>query len=205
MKQLKHLFDSNREWADSMTKSDPDYFSRLREIQRPEYVWIGCSDSRVPANQIVGLKPGQLFVQRNVANQVRLDDPNCMSVLEYAIDALGVKHVIVCGHYRCGGVLAALQGNATGKVGEWLAPLTEYKEKKATPLLEGHSEEEQWSLLCELNVVEQLRHVQQSDVVQRAWREGRELFLHGWIYGLGDGLLRDLRVTMDARDIHDPA
>jgi carbonic anhydrase len=200
MKQLKNLFEHNRLWAEQMTKSDPDYFTRLREIQRPEYLWIGCSDSRVPANQIVGLKPGELFVHRNVANQVRLDDENCMAVLEYAVEALGVKHVIVCGHYRCGGVLAALDESATGMVGQWLAPLVEYK-KQSPHLLEGHIQEEQWSVLCELNVVEQLRHVQQADVVQRAWRQGRELFLHGWIYGLGDGLLRDLRVSMDARDL----
>ncbi len=200
MRSLPELFRNNREWAKRQVERDPDFFGRLIQIQRPHYLWIGCADSRVPANEIVGLAPGDLFVQRNVANLVSPGDPNCMAVIEYAIDALGVQHIIVCGHYRCGGVRAALEGNTTGVVDAWLAPLREIARRERAALDTLPDLDAKWARLCELNVAAQVNTLVRTGVVQRAWARGGRLFVHGWIYDLSDGLLRDLGVTVGAAD-----
>ena len=192
MKYLPQLFESNRQWAASHRASDPQFFDRLCEIQAPEYVWIGCSDSRVPANQIVGLAPGEMFVHRNVANLVDVNDSNCMAVVEYAVEVLRVRHIIVTGHYGCGGVRAALDGNATGFVADWLAPLVALRERRRKALDAIENYEERWRRLCELNVIEQVSQLERSDVIRRA----SGVDLHGWIYDLRDGLLRDLEVSV---------
>ena len=186
MKYLPQLFEANRRWAKGVAQDDPQFFSRLSQIQRPEYLWIGCSDSRVPANQIVGLMPGEMFVHRNVANQVDPHDPNGMSALEFAIESLGVRHVIVCGHYGCGGVRAALEDSASGFVGQWLDPLTQFAKTQ---------QDLTWERLCEMNVVRQVETLIGTDIIRRAWRSGVAIDVHGWIYSLRDGLLKDLGVT----------
>ena len=196
MKYLPHFFEQNRKWAASHLAADPHFFERLVEIQQPEYVWIGCADSRVPANQIVGMLPGQLFVQRNVANVVRPDDTNCMAVVSYAVDALKAKHLIVCGHYGCGGVRAVLENAATGVVAEWLQPLQKIAEAHRDVLDAADSFDARWKRLCEINVTEGVRVLCASEAVRKAWARGQELTVHGWIYDLHDGLLRDLDVTV---------
>ena len=200
MRFLPELFERNREWAAARLRSDGDYFARLCEIQRPDLLWIGCSDSRVPANEIVGLAPGELFVHRNVANVVPLSDANAMAVLEYAVEALGVRHVIVCGHYRCGGARAALERTAAGTVGAWLRPVELLAEAHAEELAALPSLESRWDRLCELNVAAQVRNVASSAVVGRAFSRGAPLAVHGWVYALADGLLRDLDVTVGNLD-----
>ena len=196
MKYLPHFFEQNRAWAARHLKRDPEFFERLTEIQRPDYVWIGCADSRVPANQIVGMMPGQLFVQRNVANVVREDDTNCMAVVSYAVEVLRVKHLIVCGHYGCGGVRAVLESTATGVVADWLAPLSRIAREQKASVDALATFDEKWARLCEINVAEGVRALVSSETVQKAWRMGQELTVHGWIYDLRDGLLRDLKVTV---------
>jgi carbonic anhydrase len=188
MRYLAKLFEQNRAWSARHIQRDPDFFKRLCDIQAPQYVWIGCADSRVPANQIVGLSPGELFVHRNVANIVRQDDSNCMAVVSYAVEVLRVKHLIVTGHYGCGGVRAVLDGTATGVVAEWLEPLRE--------VLAEQKEAPDWPRLCEINVAAQVKTLVASDPVQKAWAAGQELTVHGWIYDLHDGLLKDLDVTV---------
>jgi carbonic anhydrase len=200
MKYLPELFERNREWASSQLASDRDFFKRLCDIQTPHYLWIGCSDSRVPANEIVGMPPGELFVHRNVANIVRRTDPNCMAVVEYAVNALGVRHVIVCGHYGCGGVRTALEGGATGSVAVWLKPLEALRERYKAELDSIPDPAARWQRLCEINVRSQVRELSHSEVVMRAWEAGTDLALHGWIYDLRDGLLRDLGVTVGRAD-----
>jgi carbonic anhydrase len=197
MKTLPELFANNVAWARRKTDSDPLYFARLLNIQRPEYLWIGCSDSRVPANEIVGLAPGELFVHRNVANIVVTTDPNAMAVIEFAIEQLGVRHVIVTGHYGCGGVRAALDHNATGYTKRWLEPLEQLALEQKAVLETLATFEERWARLCELNVVRQLVTLRQSNVVKNAWSHGLSVTLHGWIYDLKDGLLKDLNVGVD--------
>jgi carbonic anhydrase len=200
MKTLPELFANNVAWAGGRTDADPLYFSRLVNIQKPEYLWIGCSDSRVPANEIVGLAPGEMFVHRNVANIVLTNDPNAMAVIEFAIEQLGVRHVIVTGHYRCGGVKAALERNATGYTKQWLAPL-EQLALEQNPALETLSTfDERWAKLCELNVIRQVETLRQSSVLKTAWSDGRSVMLHGWIYDLADGLLKDLNVDIGGAD-----
>lgn len=199
MKTLEHLLKNNRTWANAMLAEDPAFFQRLSLQQSPEYLWIGCSDSRVPANQIVGLLPGELFVHRNVANVVVHTDLNCLSVLQYAIDVLKVKHVIVCGHYGCGGVLAALQNARLGLIDNWLRHIQDVAEKHRELLFERTNETKRHERLCELNVIEQVCNVAQTTVVQHAWERGQDLTIHSWIYGLQDGLLRDLQVQASAR------
>jgi carbonic anhydrase len=194
---LSRLLENNRAWAESLTRGDPGFFERLKSLQAPEYLWIGCSDSRVPANQIVGLAPGELFVHRNVANVVVHTDLNCLSVLQFAVDVLRVKHVIVCGHYGCGGVLAALRDEKLGLIDNWLRHVQDVRSKHAGEIEKLTDERERAARLCELNVVEQVRNVGGTTVVRDAWRRGQELFVHGWIYDVGDGLLRDLDVTLD--------
>ena len=196
MKYLPRLFENNTRWASRITASDPGFFERLSAIQRPEYLWIGCSDSRVPANQIVGLDPGEMFVHRNIANVVVTSDPNCMAVIEFAVNTLEVDHVIVCGHYGCGGVRAALEGNATGFVGEWLTPLTKFSRKKPELLDETQPFDTRWAALCEMNVMNQVETLRHADIIRNAWKSKRRLTLHGWIYSLRDGLLRDLGVSV---------
>ena len=196
MKTLGQLFEQNRQWAAAQLQEDPAFFVVLCQIQKPDYLWIGCSDSRVPANEIVGLAPGELFVQRNVANLVRQDDLNCMAVVQYAVEALKVKHVIVCGHYGCGGVRAALEDNATGHVGEWLAPLRALREKHSAELAAIENLDARWARLCELNVMDQLEHLRQTELIRSASDRGAEVMLHGWIYDLRDGLLRDLDISV---------
>ena len=195
---LAELFDRNRAWAAAMVAADPGFFAELAERQSPEYLWIGCSDSRVPANQIVGLQPGDVFVHRNVANVVVHTDLNCLSVLQYAVDVLGVRHVIVCGHYGCGGVSAALAGTRHGLIDNWLRHVTDVADKHAAEL-ETLAADRRIDRLCELNVVEQVANVCQTTIVGDAWARGQRLTVHGLVYGLEDGLLRDLGVSVDAR------
>ncbi|HWZ32369.1 MAG TPA: carbonic anhydrase [Bryobacteraceae bacterium] len=194
MRLLGDLFRNNQEWAQRTESHTPGFFERLAEQQAPQYFWIGCADSRVPANEIVGLMPGEIFVHRNVANVVNPFDPNCGACLHYAVDVLRVKHVMVVGHYGCGGIRAVLDGEYRGKVGEWLAPVRAIHQKYAAYLDGDH--QAQWKTLSELNVVEQTAAVWKSPVVQEAWSAGRELAVHGWIYSVRDGLLRDLNVTV---------
>jgi len=195
MHPLQALFDNNRAWAAELTRGDPDFFERLARQQAPRYLWIGCSDSRVPANQIVGLAPGELFVHRNVANVVVHTDLNCLSVLQFAVDVLRVRHVIVCGHYGCGGVLAALRDEKLGLIDNWLRHVQDVGAKHRTRLESLASERERCDRLCELNVVEQVVSVADTTVVRDAWRRGQELEVHGWVYDIRDGLLRDLGIS----------
>jgi len=192
---LAHLFDFNRAWSKRMQEIDPQFFSRLSQLQSPEYLWIGCSDSRVPANQIVGLLPGEIFVHRNVANVVVHTDLNCLSVIQFAVDALKVRHIMVVGHYGCGGVQAALRGERIGLVDIWLRHVQDVRDKHRADLL-ALAEEAQQDRLCELNVLEQAANICQTHVVQDAWQRGQPLTVHGWIYGLKDGLVRDLGLTV---------
>jgi carbonic anhydrase len=192
---LSELFDNNRAWAAEQVARDPGFFADLAERQSPAYVWVGCSDSRVPANQIVGLAPGEVFVHRNVANVVVHTDLNCLSVLQYAVDVLGVRHVIVCGHYGCGGVRAALDGSRHGLIDNWLRHVVDVAEKHADELGAISDGARRFDRLCELNVVEQVVNVCETTVVADAWARGQELTVHGLVYGLEDGLLRDLGVS----------
>ena len=197
MRKLSDLFANNRRWAAERARTDPAFFSRLAALQTPQYLWIGCSDSRVPANEIVDLPPGELFVHRNVANVVVHTDLNCLSVLQYAVDVLRVKDVIVCGHYGCGGVRAALGGARLGLIDNWLRHVRDVRQKHATQLdaTPAHAREDR---MCELNVLEQALNVCETTIVQDAWERGQALTVHAWIYRLDDGLLRDLGFTVDS-------
>jgi len=192
---LKHLFDNNREWAARMTLQDPDFFARLSRQQAPRYLWIGCSDSRVPANQIAGLLPGEMFVHRNVANVVVHTDLNCLSTIQFAVDVLNVEHVIVCGHYGCGGVRAALRGDSLGLIDNWLRHVQDVAEQHRAALDALDSEDRRHRRLCELNVMQQVANVCRTTVVRAAWARSQVLAVHGWIYDVADGLLHDLEVT----------
>ena len=198
MSEIGHLIDNNRDWARATLERDPDFFTTLARQQAPEHLWIGCSDSRVPANQIVGLLPGEMFVHRNIANVVVHTDLNCLSVLQFAIDVLRVKHILVVGHYGCGGVQAALEERRMGLVDNWLRHVQDVAHKHRAELdaLPGHAE--RLSRLCELNVIEQVANVCHTTAVQDAWDRGQELTVHGWVYGLADGLVRDLGVSRSA-------
>ena len=193
---LTHLFDFNRTWARQMQEIDPNYFDKLSKLQSPQFLWIGCSDSRVPANQIVGLLPGEVFVHRNVANVVVHTDLNCLSVIQFAVDALQVKHIMVVGHYGCGGVGAALEKKRSGLVDIWLRHVQDVHTKHQANV-DGLPPAQRHDRLCELNVLEQVSNVCQTYVVQDAWRRGQQLTIHGWIYGLKDGLMHDLGITVD--------
>lgn len=195
MRTLAGLFENNRKWARRITERDPDFFQRLSAQQSPRYLWIGCSDSRVPANEIVGLLPGELFVHRNVANVVVHSDLNCLSVLQYAVDVLKVEHVIVCGHYGCGGVRAAYQNASFGLIDNWLRHVQDVRDRHPELFADAPDENAAVDMLCELNVIEQARDVGQTTIVQDAWRRDQPLAVHGWIYDLRDGLLRDLDCT----------
>jgi carbonic anhydrase len=192
---LSTLLANNRAWAAERTRHDPHFFERLCGLQAPEYLWIGCADSRVPANEIVGLAPGELFVHRNIANVVSPDDTNCVAVLQYAIETLKVKHVIVCGHYGCGGVEAALGGSLDGSLDRWIQHVREVRSRHILELEHVADHESRWRKLCELNVVDQVRSVCRVEAVRSAWRREQLLSVHGWIYDLRDGLLQDLEVT----------
>jgi carbonic anhydrase len=196
MRTLSQLFENNRAWAADMTRQDPDFFRRLSAQQSPHYLWIGCSDSRVPANQVVGLVPGEMFVHRNVANVVVHTDLNCLSAIQFAVDVLRIEHIIVCGHYNCGGILAALQDNKLGLIENWLRHIQDVRAKHRAELDALETEEKQHDRLCELNVVEQVTNLSRTTVVRDAWSRGQALTVHGWIYDLSDGLLRDLEVSV---------
>jgi carbonic anhydrase len=196
MKLLGNLFENNRLWADSIKKIHPDFFRKLSEQQAPEYLWIGCSDSRVPANEIVGLMPGEIFVHRNVANVVVHTDMNCLSVLQYAIDVLKVKHIMVVGHYGCGGVRAAMGNQALGLIDNWLRNIKDIYRQHRDKIDAIQDEEQRVNLLCELNVVEQVNNVCHTTIVQDAWARGQALAVHGWIYSIRNGGLKDLNVCV---------
>ncbi len=195
MSVLKHLLENNRTWAAEMTGRDPEFFTRLSMQQAPQYLWIGCSDSRVPANQIVGLLPGEMFVHRNVANVVVHADLNCLSAIQFAVDVLRVKDIIVAGHYGCGGVFAALRDDKLGLIDNWLRHVQDVLRKHQTEMDSLRNETERHNRLSELNVMEQMTNVSQTTVVRDAWARGQDVAIHGWIYDLHDGLLRELGVT----------
>jgi carbonic anhydrase len=204
MDALKFLFANNKAWAAEKNTNSPGFFANLSKLQAPDYLWIGCSDSRVPANEIVGLQPGELFVHRNVANVVTHADLNCLSVLQYAVEALKVRYVIVCGHYGCGGVLAAQKNLRLGLIDNWLRHIQDVQEKYRGLLDLVPEGPERDDRLCELNVIEQAVNVCQTTVVQEAWDRGQELTVYGWIYRLNDGLLRDLGLCVSSNDgLHD--
>ena len=195
---LNRLFIQNREWADGILARDPEFFQKLSRQQSPEYLWIGCSDSRVPANEIVNLMPGELFVHRNIANVVVHTDLNCLSVLQFAVDVLKVKHVIIVGHYGCKGVHAAMTGTRIGLVDNWLRHVQDVSQKHERYLGDVLTSRQRSDRLCELNVAEQVLNVCQTTIVQDAWERGQEVSVHGWVYGLKDGVLNDLDVTITA-------
>jgi carbonic anhydrase len=196
MRSLGTLFGSNRAWARTMCEQEPQFFEKLVKQQSPDYLWIGCADSRVPANEIVGLLPGELFVHRNVANVVVHTDLNCLSVLQYAVDVLDVEHVIVCGHYGCGGVQAALDGRRLGLIDNWLRHVQDVMKKHRVGLDSIQDPRLRLNRLCELNVIEQVLNVCETTIVQAAWDRGKPLEIHGWVYGIEDGLLKDLAVCV---------
>ncbi|HSW18816.1 MAG TPA: carbonate dehydratase [Ramlibacter sp.] len=197
--ELEHLFEHNRAWAAEMERVRPGFFTRLKAQQEPRYMWIGCSDSRVPANQITGLDPGEVFVHRNIANVVVPTDLNCLSTIQFAVEQLKIEHLMVVGHYGCGGVLAALHNKRVGLADNWLRHIKDVAGRHR-PLIDATPPQHQGDLLCELNVIEQVVNVAQTTVVQDAWGRGQGLTLHGWVYGLSDGLLKDLRMTVDGND-----
>lgn len=200
MGQLDHLLDKNKAWADGIKNQDPQFFNRLSNQQAPEYLWIGCADSRVPANQIVDLMPGELFVHRNVANVVVHTDFNCLSVLQFAIDVLKVKHILVVGHYGCGGVKAALHNEGFGVISNWLRHVQDVRDKYQEVLDSVTSDQDRVDRLCELNVVEQVGHVCQNNIVQEAWRRGQPLTVHGFVYDVADGILRDMGLSIGSEE-----
>jgi carbonic anhydrase len=196
MRSLSHLFENNRAWSERIRRIEPDFFARLSRQQKPKYLWIGCADSRVPANEIVGLLPGELFVHRNIANVVVHSDLNCLSAMQFAVEVLQVEHIIVCGHYGCSGVSAALQDQRVGLADNWLRHVHDVHSKHEASVDRVPDIPERVDRLCELNVIEQVGNVCQSTVVRDAWDRGQELAVHGWIYGLKDGLVRDLNTTV---------
>ena len=198
MPRLGDLLANNRQWSARQTARDPQFFDRLRDIQKPDYLWIGCADSRVPANEIVGLAPGELFVHRNVANVVSPDDTNCVAVVQYAVEVLGIRHIIVCGHYGCGGVEAALGGPLQGPIERWLQHIRNVRSAHAAELAQIPHHADRWRRLCELNVTEQVQQTSRIPSVRESWHRGKALSIHGWIYDLRDGLLRDLDVSISA-------
>jgi len=200
MRVLQHLFEKNRKWADNIRATDPDFFARLSVRQLPEYLWIGCSDSRMPAIEIVNMLPGEIFVHRNIANQVIQNDINCLSVIQFAVDVLKVKHIIVCGHYGCGGVRAAMENGDHGLIDSWLINIKNIYHLQQGRIDAHKDYKDKVNLLCELNVIEQVKNVCHTTTVQSAWKSGRQLTVHGWIYNLEDGLLKDLDVCVTNLD-----
>lgn len=203
MPTLNQLLENNRDWAQKVKQQDPQFFEKLASIQRPDYLWIGCSDSRVPANQIVDLAPGELFVHRNIANQVVHTDFNCLAVVQYAIEVLKVKHIIVCGHYGCGGIKASLGHDEYGVVDNWLRHIKDISFTHQQELADL-DEPQKVDRLCELNVINQVKNLTRTKAVQYAWDRGQELGVHGWIYSIHDGLVKDLDITASSRkDVDD--
>ena len=198
MSSLAHLFENNRAWSERIRRTDPEFFTRLSRQQRPRYLWIGCADSRVPANEIVDLAPGELFVHRNVANVVVHSDLNCLSVVQFAVQVLKVEHIIVCGHYGCSGVSVALQNERVGLADNWLRHVQDVHSKHERIVSCEPDTAHRIDKLCELNVIEQVANVCQTTIVRDAWDRGQELCIHGWVYGLKDGLLRDLGTTVSS-------
>lgn len=196
MPELKELFENNVRWAESIKEEDPEFFAKLAKQQAPEYLWIGCSDARVPANEIVGLLPGDLFVHRNVGNVILPTDLNCLSVIQYAVDVLKVKHILVTGHYGCGGVKAAMKNDQIGITDAWIRTIRDLYYSCHEELEQLPTEEERVDRLCELNVIEQVAHVSHTAIVQNAWNRGQKLSIHGCIYGIKDGLWKNLDVTI---------
>ncbi len=205
MSTIQNLFERNRDWVAQVTTQDPEFFARLSKQQTPEYLWIGCADSRVPATQITGLMPGEIFVHRNVANLVVHTDLNCLAVIQYAVEVLMVKHIIVCGHYGCGGVNAALNNSKLGLIDNWIRHIQDVATTHASLLRSVDDEHTRFERLCELNVIEQVRNVCQTTVVQDAWARGQALAVHGIIYGIGDGLLQDLHIMIAQPEDIQPA
>ncbi len=196
MRHLPNLFENNRKWSQNIKEKDQNFFSELSKQQNPEYLWIGCSDSRVPANEIVGLMPGELFVHRNVSNMVIHTDMNCLSVIQFAVEALNVKHIIVCGHYGCGGVKASVEDKNHGLIDNWLRHIKDIYYKHKNELDKFNTEHDMINRLCELNVIEQVKNVCSTTIVKEAWKNDKKLSIHGWIYGLHDGLLKDLDICI---------
>ena len=195
MSDLRDVLERNRQWAERVRAQDPQFFERLAAIQAPQILWIGCSDSRVPANQITGHMPGEVFVHRNVANVVVHTDLNCLSVMQFAVDVLGIRDIVVCGHYGCGGVRAALEGQRHGLIDNWLRHVEDVRDHHAAALARLPDDQARWDRMCELNVVEQVLHVSQTTVLRDAWARGQDVTVHGWIYSLRDGRIRDLGVN----------
>ncbi|MCB1616575.1 MAG: carbonate dehydratase [Pseudomonadales bacterium] len=195
MGPLKDLLAKNKEWADKIKNDDPAFFTKLSKQQHPEYLWIGCSDSRVPANQIVGLLPGEIFVHRNIANMVVHTDLNCLSVMQFAVEVLKVRHIIVCGHYGCGGIKAALERKENGLIDNWLRHIKDVYRFHQAALDTEKDRLKRCDLLCELNIIEQVANVCHTTIVQNAWKNGQSLAIHGWVYSIEDGVLKDLEVT----------
>ena len=200
MHRLTELLEKNREWADKINKEDPQFFETLAQQQAPEYLWIGCSDSRVPANEIVGMLPGELFVHRNVANVVVHTDMNCLSVVQYAVEVLKVKHILVVGHYGCGGVAASIESEPHGLIDNWLRNIRRVYQKHMDFLSTWDESQQKLDRLCELNVIEQSVNLCETTIVQQAWANGQDLTVHGWIYGLGDGLVNDLEFNASSAE-----
>ncbi len=200
MRILNNLFENNKNWAEKVKKSDPDFFSKLSKQQHPEYLWVGCSDSRVPANEIIGMLPGEVFVHRNIANLVIHTDLNCMAVIQYAVEVLKVKHIIVCGHYGCGGVQAAMENKVHGLIDNWIRNIKDIHRYHKAEIDSLQNEKEKIDLLCELNVVEQVANISHTAIVQEAWNSGQKLSVHGWIYSIEDGILKDLDVCTTSPD-----
>lgn len=191
MKTLEHLFKNNKAWADAIVKEDPGFFKNLSKLQAPEYLWIGCSDSRVPSNELINLAPGEVFVHRNIANMVIHSDLNCLSVMQFAIEVLKVKHVIVCGHYGCGGIKASLENHDHGLIDNWLGHIKDVSRLHEDEL-NSLNEKDKEHRLCELNVIEQVANVCDTTIVKNAWKSGAELSVHGWIYNIENGILKDI-------------
>lgn len=196
MDSLKNLLERNKDWAERMKQSEPEFFEKLAGLQTPEFLWIGCSDSRITPATSIGLLPGEMFVHRNIANLVIHTDMNCLSVIQFAVDVLKVKHIIVCGHYGCGGVMAAFQNTRLGLIDNWLRHIQDLVHKYESVLAEAESDEKRLDKLCEINVIEQVVSVGETTIVQDAWLSGQQLRVHGWIYYITDGIYRDLKVTV---------
>jgi carbonic anhydrase len=199
LKNLDHLFENNLKWANSIKRKDPEFFSSLSKQQAPEILWIGCSDSRVPANEIINLPPGEVFVHRNIANVVVHTDLNCLSVIQFAVDVLKVKHIIVVGHYGCGGIKAAMDDESYGLIDKWLRHIEDVQRFHEGEL-DHLDEHEKVDRLCELNVIEQVKNVSNTTIVKRAWKNGADLTVHGWVYGIEDGIVKDLDTSISATE-----
>jgi len=200
MSTIKHLFENNKKWADKITAENPQFFQSLSEQQSPEYLWIGCSDSRVPANQLLGMPPGEIFVHRNIANQVIHTDLNCLSVIQYAVDTLKVKHIIVCGHYMCGGISAAFDNKSHGLIDNWLRHIQDVYRFNKDKLDVVTDENERMNLMCDLNVIEQVANVCNTTILRNAWHNKQDVTVHGLVYNLHDGILKDLKVSVNSNE-----